>query len=100
KRDELNMVADAINRMRDTLQQDVDERERARMQLENTKEQLSMAINNAAIGFCRYLPDNDSFECNNHFANQLASTELELESMKHPMDRLMDMISGPHGVEQ
>ncbi len=100
QRDELSMVADAINRMRETLQQDVDERERSRMQLESTKEQLSMAINNAAIGFCRYLPDDDTFECNNHFANQLASTELELESMKHPMDRLMDMISGPHGVEQ
>ncbi|UXD87772.1 HAMP domain-containing protein [Thalassolituus hydrocarboniclasticus] len=100
KRDELSMVADAINRMRETLQQDVEERERSHMQLENTKEQLSMAINNAAIGFCRYLPEEDTFDCNNHFANQLASTELELESMKHPMDRLMDMISGPHGVEQ
>lgn len=100
QRDELSMVADAINRMRNTLQQDVEERERSRIQLENTKEQLSMAINNAAIGFCRYLPDDDIFECNNHFANQLASTELELESMKHPMDRLMNMIRGPHDAEQ
>lgn len=98
--DELDMVADAINRMRDTLKQDAQERELSKQQLMQTKEQLSVAIDNASLGFARYFPEIDRLECNNHFARQLATTQHELEAMVRPMEHVRDLIRGIKGPEQ
>ncbi|WP_300428353.1 hypothetical protein [uncultured Thalassolituus sp.] len=98
--DELDMVADAINRMRDTLKQDAHEREQSKQQLIQTKEQLSVAIDNASLGFARYFPELDRLECNNHFARQLATTQHELEAMVRPMEHIRDLIRGIKGPEQ
>ena len=98
--DELDMVADAINRMRDTLKQDALERERAREQLVETKEQLTVAIDNASLGFARYLPESDHMQCNNHFARHLATSKQELEALPRAMEQLRDMIRGLKGPEQ
>lgn len=98
--DELDMVAAAINQMRNKLKLDIIERQKSQQQLEDTKEQLSVAIDNAALGFCQYYPNQDRLTCNNHFARQLATTQIELESMPHPMDRFCDLIRGLKGPEQ
>ena len=98
--DELTTVADAINQMRHTLQQDMEQQEQSRRQLENIKEQLSIAINNAAIGFCTYSPVEDKVSCNAHFASRLAATEYELESLQHPLDKLLQRLEGPQAVPQ
>lgn len=98
--DELTTVADAINQMRHTLQQDMEQQEQSRRQLENIKEQLSIAINNAAIGFCTYSPGEDKVSCNAHFASRLAATEYELESLQHPLDKLLQRLEGPQAVPQ
>ena len=98
--DELDMVAHAINRMRETLREDAQERERAREQLVETKEQLTVAIDNASLGFARYLPESDFLQCNNHFARHLATTRQELESMPSAMEHIRDMVRGLKGPEQ
>ncbi|MFC3679705.1 hypothetical protein [Bacterioplanoides pacificum] len=100
ERDELDLVAEAINKMRHTLKQDVIEQEQAKVQLEDTKERLALAIDNAALGFCQYQSDKDRIQCNYHFAALLGATQAELEAMPHPMERLRDMIIGEHGNEQ
>ena len=100
EQDELDLVADAINKMRAKLKQDVIERESARHILEDTKERLSLAIENAAIGFCHYQADDDRITCNHHFASLLGATQSELEHMPHPMERMRDMIGGEQGTEQ
>lgn len=100
RNDELDMVAAAINQMRNTLKLDMIDRQKSQQQLEDTKEQLSVAIDNAALGFCQYYPNQDRLTCNNHFARQLATTQTELESMAHPMDRFRDLIRGIKGPEQ
>ncbi len=98
--DELDMVANAINRMRETLRSDAQEREQAREQLVETKEQLTVAIDNASLGFARYLPESDHLQCNNHFARHLATTRQELESMPSAMEHIRDMVRGLKGPEQ
>ncbi|GAA6145573.1 HAMP domain-containing protein [Thalassolituus maritimus] len=98
--DELDMVANAINKMRETLRLDAMERERAREQLVETKEQLTVAIDNASLGFARYLPESDHLQCNNHFARHLATTRQELESMPSAMEHIRDMVRGLKGPEQ
>ncbi|MEK9712171.1 MAG: hypothetical protein VW258_06370 [Thalassolituus sp.] len=100
KFDELDMVAHAINRMRETLREDAQERERSREQLVEAKEQLTVAIDNALLGFARYLPESDHLQCNNHFARHLATTRQELEGIPNAMERLRDMITGLKGPEQ
>lgn len=97
--DELDLVASAINNMRKTLKDDIVEREHNQKQLEYTKEQLAIAIDNAALGFCQYFPETDTLTCNQHFANLLATTRLEMESMSHPMEQFMAMIGGDNGAE-
>ncbi|MDK2779292.1 MAG: hypothetical protein KYX62_16685 [Pseudomonadota bacterium] len=100
RHDELTTVADAINQMRETLQQDISDQETSRRELENLKEKLSIAINNAAIGFCTYHSDEDTIHCNSHFASCLSTTEYELEAMQHPMEYLTGRITGAQAVQQ
>lgn len=98
--DELDMVANAINTMRERLLNDAKEREQAREQLVETKEQLTVAIDNASLGFARYLPESDQLICNSHFACHLATTREQLESMPNVMEHIRDMIRGLKGPEQ
>lgn len=98
--DELDMVANAINTMRERLLNDAKEKEQAREQLVETKEQLTVAIDNASLGFARYLPESDQLICNSHFACHLATTREQLESMPNVMEHIRDMIRGLKGPEQ
>jgi HAMP domain-containing protein len=100
RNDELDLVANAINGMRKTLKSDAEERENARIQLLETKEQLTVAIDNAALGFARYFPEDDRFVCNNHFARHLATTQHELEALPRALEHIRDMIRGKSGPEQ
>ncbi|UTW49557.1 HAMP domain-containing protein [Bacterioplanoides sp. SCSIO 12839] len=98
--DELDLVADAINEMREKLKQDVVERQQAQTLLEDTKERLALAIDNAALGFCQYHSHNDRVVCNHHFAKLMGSTQSELEQLSHPMEHLRDLVSGEMAAEQ
>lgn len=100
RNDELDLVANAINGMRKTLKSDAEERESARKQLLATKEQLTVAIDNAALGFARYFPEDDRIVCNNHFARHLATTQHELEALPRALEQIRDMIRGKTGPEQ
>lgn len=100
RNDELDLVAHAINGMRKTLKSDAEEREAARKQLLETKEQLTVAIDNAALGFARYFPEDDRLVCNNHFARHLATTQHDLEALPRALENIRDMIRGKNGPEQ
>lgn len=98
--DELDSVADAINTMRNKIKQDVRERQKAQSQLEDIKERLALAIDNAALGFCQYHSHNDRIVCNHHFATLMGSTQSELERLSHPLEHIRDLISGDMRAEQ
>ena len=98
--DELSQVADAINRMRASLLADIHMRETEHQQLAQLKEQLSLAIDNAALGFCRYDLKNDTFHGNSHFAGQLGLNEPELETLNQPMEFLLSRITGSNADNQ
>lgn len=98
--DELNDVADAINQMRHTLQQDVIREQAAMQELQHTKERLAIAIDNAALGLCEYDTEQDCFDANSHFATQLGLSRLELEQLAHPMEMLLSAITGSDATEQ
>lgn len=100
RNDELDLVANAINGMRETLKSDAEKRETAREQLLETKEQLTVAIDNAALGFARYFPENDRIVCNNHFARHFATTQHELEALPRALEQIRDMIRGKNGPVQ
>lgn len=100
KNDEFNLVADAINNMRNRLIQDLHEQENSRREIESIKERLSIAINNAAIGFCTYNTNTDSWSGNSHFASQLGTTEYELENLPHPIEAMLNRLCGPDAPQQ
>ncbi len=99
KQDELDLVAAAINKMRNTLKADIVEREKSKAQLEETKEQLSIAVDNAALGLCQYNSQTDKISCNHHFAQLLGSNQKELEASEHPMERFRELFHGEQNVE-
>ena len=99
KQDELDLVAAAINKMRNTLKADMVEREKSKAQLEETKEQLSIAVDNAALGLCQYNSQEDKISCNHHFAQLLGSNQKELEASEHPMEKFRELFHGEQSVE-
>ncbi len=99
-RDELSYVAAAINTMRATLQDDLRLREQEHEQRKQLQHQLAMAVDNAALGFCRYDLSQDSFHCNNHFASQIGSNELDIETLRQPMEFFISRICGPEAEQQ
>lgn len=100
EQDEISQVADAINRMRLTLKHDLERREAENQQREQLKEQLSLAVDNAALGFCRYdIPEN-TFYCNSHFAGQLGTNEVSIESLKEPMAFFLSHFTGAEADKQ
>ena len=98
--DEISAVNQAIHQMLMRMRQDIDEQHRAHQQLEHTRNQLTIAVDNAGIGFCTYDADKDMLDSNGHFAGHLATTEFELESLRHPINELIDRIHGPDAVQQ
>lgn len=98
--DEISMVTEAVNDMRERIRQDLALQKKSRSEIENVKEQLSIAINNAAIGFCTYHVDHDQLVGNAHFASQLGITEYELENLAHPVDALLERIQGTEAIQQ
>lgn len=99
-RDELSYVAAAINDMRTTLQEDLRLREQEYDQRKQLQHQLAMAVDNAALGFCRYDLSQDAFYCNNHFATQIGSNEPDIENLRQPMEFFLSCITGPEAERQ
>lgn len=98
--DEFSYLVDAINQMRLTIQDELILREKAHTQREQIQEQFSLAVDNAALGFCRYEVNTQKVTFNTHFASQLGTNEVDLEDMPDPMAFLINQISGPHAEEQ
>jgi len=100
KNDEIGAVSQAIHQMLGRLKLDMEEQKKAHQQLENTRNKLSVAVDNAGIGFCTYNAENDTLESNSHFAVHLATTETELEGLRHPINELLSRIQGSDAVQQ
>ncbi len=100
KHDEIDAVVDAINSMRNSLKEDISKRELTEHTLNQTQYKLSIAINNAELGFCEYSQKSDRFDGNNHFANHLNIDHDFLNSIEHPVDWFKSLICGEHCIEQ
>jgi PAS domain-containing protein len=61
---------------------------------------LSIAINNAELGFCEYNQKTDRFMGNEHFSKHLGITPQELESLENPIDWFKILITGDRAIEQ
>lgn len=97
---ELENLVSAIGIMHNTLQEDIREREQAEQQIRDTRSHLSLAIENTALGFCRYNTGTNRLEANNHFCNQLRTSKEVLEHMPSPLVNLIDRIEGNMAAEQ
>lgn len=100
KRDEIDAVAYAINSMRSSLKDDIAKRELTEHTLNQTQYKLSIAINNAELGFCEYSQALDRFDGNSHFAYHLDVSPEELSAIEHPVDWFKELICGENSIEQ
>lgn len=98
--DELGLVVDAINQMRHTLKEDLRLREEEQTKHERLQSQLTLAVNNAELGFCRYSAKKDNFECNHHFANQLGFAVEDVNYLKKPLEYFLKQIDSKHANQQ
>ncbi len=98
--DELDMVALALERMSLSISSETKTREQVQNNLLETREQLTIAIDNAMLGFAHYYPESDQLECNIHFARHLSTTQHELETMTNPIERLLLLIDGDRKSDQ
>ena len=98
--DELDMVALALERMSQSISSETRTREQVQNNLLETREQLTIAIDNAMLGFAHYYPESDHLECNIHFARHLSTTQHELETMTNPIERFLLLIDGERKSEQ
>ncbi len=100
KTDEIDAVVSAINIMRNSLKEDIKKREMTEKTLNKTQYKLSIAINNAELGFCEYSQKTDRFSGNEHFANHLELEPAQLEQLEHPIDWFKNLIMGDRTIEQ
>lgn len=100
KPDEIDAVVSAINSMRNSLKEDIKKRELTEQTLNKTQYKLSIAINNAELGFCEYSQKTDRFSGNDHFANHLELEPTQLEQLEHPIDWFKNLIMGDRTIEQ
>lgn len=100
ERDELSYLADSINNMRLTIQSDLKIREQEQEKLLSLQHQLALAVDNAALGFCRYDLSENIFHANSHFAAQLGMTDVAVESLQHPMEYFLQQLTGPEAESQ
>ncbi|HBS42269.1 MAG TPA: hypothetical protein DEA26_06290 [Oceanospirillales bacterium] len=98
--DELDMVALALERMSLSISSETKTREQVQNNLLETREQLTIAIDNAMLGFAHYYPESDQLECNIHFARHLSTTQHELETMTNPIERFLLLIEGDRKADQ
>ena len=98
--DEIDQVENAINTMRVSLKEDIDKRRHAEQELKLAQHKLSIAINNAELGFCEYNQKADRMSPNEHFANHLDISSESLRTMKHPVDWFKELIVGERTIEQ
>jgi PAS domain-containing protein len=100
KEDELDAVVNAINSMRISLKDDIKKREFIELALKKSQEKLSIAINNAELGFCEYSQKKDRFSGNKHFAKHLGIEPEVLEEIENPIDWFKNHITGDRMIEQ
>jgi hypothetical protein len=98
--DEIDEVVKAINSMRSSLQEDIKKRALTEHELNQTQYKLSIAINNAELGFCEYCQKQDSFVGNEHFAHHLQVMPEFLNTVKDPVDWFKGLICGDNSIEQ
>jgi PAS domain-containing protein len=100
KPDEIDSVVGAINSMRVSLKEDIRKRELTELALNKSQHKLSIAINNAELGFCEYSQKTDCFQGNDHFSKHLGIEPELLEKIEHPIDWFKNHIVGEHTIEQ
>ena len=100
KEDEIDSVVSAINSMRISLKEDIKKRELTELALHKSQYKLSIAINNAELGFCEYSQSTDRFSGNEHFSKHLGIDPGALEKIKDPIDWFKMHIIGDRTIEQ
>jgi PAS domain-containing protein len=100
KEDEIDAVVNAINTMRVSLKNDIKKREITELALKKSQHKLSIAINNADLGFCEYNQKTSRFSGNEHFSKHLGTTHELLEKLENPIDWFNNNIVGEHATEQ
>ncbi len=100
KPDEIDAVVSAINSMRNSLKEDIKKRELTENTLNQTQYKLSIAINNAELGFCEYSQKTDRFSGNEHFSRHLELETSYLAQLDHPIDWFKNLIVGDRTIEQ
>jgi len=98
--DEIDEVVFAINEMREILKDDIERRELTESELKSTQHRLSIAINNAELGFCEYNQQSNQLIANEHFLLQLDTSKSELEKEEQPIEWFKSLISGDNNIEQ
>ena len=100
KEDEIDAVVNAINSMRVSLKEDIKKRELTELALNKSQYKLSIAINNAELGFCEYSQKTDQFSGNEHFSKHLGIEPGSLEKVENPIDWFKNHIIGDRTIEQ
>jgi PAS domain-containing protein len=100
KEDEIDTVVNAINSMRISLKDDIKKRELIELELKKSQEKLSIAINNAELGFCEYTQKTDRFSGNKIFAKHLGIEPEVLGDIENPIDWFKNHITGDCMIEQ
>ena len=100
KQDEIDAVVSAINSMRISLKEDIKKRETTELALNKSQYKLSIAINNAELGFCEYSQKTDRFSGNDHFSKHLGIAPELLETIEDPIDWFKNHIVGDRTIEQ
>lgn len=98
--DEIDTVVKAINSMRNSLKDDLKIRAQTENTLTQTQYKLSIAINNAELGFCEYSQKTNRFSGNEHFSTHLELQPHQLEQLDHPIDWFKNLIVGDRTIEQ
>ncbi len=98
--DEIDTVVKAINSMRNSLKDDLKIRAQTENTLTQTQYKLSIAINNAELGFCEYNQKTNRFSGNEHFSTHLELQPHQLEQLDHPIDWFKNLIVGDRTIEQ
>jgi PAS domain-containing protein len=100
REDEIDAVVNAINTMRVSLKDDIKKRELAELALKKSQEKLSIAVNNAELGFCEYSQRTDRFSGNKHFAKHIGIEHEALGKVENPIDWFKNHITGNRAIEQ
>lgn len=98
--DELTQLVKAIRNMQTRLHEDAVTQLESRQQLENTKEKLAIAIDNASIGFCEYNVQHNQFQANHHFMRHIGLHNHDATLHPHLLDVVLNALHGEKADEQ